>query len=161
MLGQLPSGYNKAVHGPYDPAVFYGKADIPLSQVKWDNVWSFFKVTFSTGQGLSASRLAAPQAVLQPYRLRKGHVQVRGGHIISDRDQNFTLITSEPTGAGTTSTCCPSTAAWPPSSRWLWAPPPSSISWTSTASPPTRTWSTTGNPGPSDHWPWWLLVWQM
>jgi len=34
MLGQLPSGYNKAVHGPYDPAVFYGKADIPLSQVK-------------------------------------------------------------------------------------------------------------------------------
>ena len=24
-LGQLPNGYNKAVHGPYDPAVFYGK----------------------------------------------------------------------------------------------------------------------------------------
>ena len=39
MLGQLPSGYNKAVHGPYDPAVFYGKADIPLSQVKWEIVW--------------------------------------------------------------------------------------------------------------------------
>jgi len=34
MLGQLPSGYSKAVHGPYDPAVFYGKPDIPLSQVK-------------------------------------------------------------------------------------------------------------------------------
>merc|ERR1712189_73264 len=34
MLGQLPSNYNRAVHGPYDPAVFYGKADIPLSQVK-------------------------------------------------------------------------------------------------------------------------------
>ena len=33
MLGQLPSGYSKAVHGPYDPAVFYGKPDIPLSQV--------------------------------------------------------------------------------------------------------------------------------
>ena len=33
MLGNLPSGYNKAVHGPYDPAVFYGKPDIPLSQV--------------------------------------------------------------------------------------------------------------------------------
>jgi len=33
-LGALPKGYDKAIHGPYDPAVFYGKADIPLSQVK-------------------------------------------------------------------------------------------------------------------------------
>ena len=33
-LGQLPPGYDKAVHGPYDPAVFYGKKDLPLSQVK-------------------------------------------------------------------------------------------------------------------------------
>ena len=33
MLGQLPSGYSKAVHGPYDPAVFYGKRDVPLGQV--------------------------------------------------------------------------------------------------------------------------------
>ena len=32
-LGALPKGYDKAIHGPYDPAVFYGKADIPLSQV--------------------------------------------------------------------------------------------------------------------------------
>ncbi len=24
----------QAVHGPYDPAVFYGKRDIPLSQVR-------------------------------------------------------------------------------------------------------------------------------
>jgi len=33
-LGELPKAYNKAIHGPYDPAVFYGKADVPLSQVK-------------------------------------------------------------------------------------------------------------------------------
>ncbi|XP_023328911.1 putative ATP synthase subunit f, mitochondrial [Eurytemora carolleeae] len=33
-LGQLPKEYNKAVHGPYDPAIFYGKKDTPLSQVK-------------------------------------------------------------------------------------------------------------------------------
>ena len=33
MLGQLPPGYNKAIHGPYDPAVYYGKPDLPLSQV--------------------------------------------------------------------------------------------------------------------------------
>jgi len=33
-LGELPKEYNKAVHGPYDPAIFYGKKDVPLSQVK-------------------------------------------------------------------------------------------------------------------------------
>ena len=32
-LGELPQAYNKAVHGPYDPAVFYGKRDVPLGQV--------------------------------------------------------------------------------------------------------------------------------
>ena len=32
-LGELPKEYNKAVHGPYDPAIFYGKKDTPLSQV--------------------------------------------------------------------------------------------------------------------------------
>jgi len=34
MIGNLPKEYNKAVHGPYDPAVFYGKKDLKLSQVK-------------------------------------------------------------------------------------------------------------------------------
>ena len=34
-LGQLPKEYNKAVHGPYDPAVFYGKKDVPLGQVEY------------------------------------------------------------------------------------------------------------------------------
>ena len=24
-MGTLPPAYNKAVHGPYDPAIFYGK----------------------------------------------------------------------------------------------------------------------------------------
>ena len=43
MLGNLPSGYNKAVHGPYDPAVFYGKADLPLSQVI---IWFIFIFIF-------------------------------------------------------------------------------------------------------------------
>ena len=32
-LGELPKEYNKAIHGPYDPAVFYGKKDTPLGQV--------------------------------------------------------------------------------------------------------------------------------
>ena len=26
-LGELPKEYNKAVHGPYDPAMFYGKSE--------------------------------------------------------------------------------------------------------------------------------------
>ena len=34
-LGELPKAYNKAVHGPYDPAVFYGKRDVPLGQVSF------------------------------------------------------------------------------------------------------------------------------
>ena len=37
-LGELPKEYNKAVHGPYDPAVFYGKKDVPLGQVKLQDV---------------------------------------------------------------------------------------------------------------------------
>jgi len=41
-LGQLPKAYNKAVHGPYDPAVFYGKKDVPLGQVKLQDVPSWF-----------------------------------------------------------------------------------------------------------------------
>mmetsp|Transcript_31457 Transcript_31457/g.51903 ORF Transcript_31457/g.51903 Transcript_31457/m.51903 type:complete len:126 (+) Transcript_31457:75-452(+) len=33
-LGQLPKEYNPKVHGPYDPAIYYGPRDTPLSQVK-------------------------------------------------------------------------------------------------------------------------------
>nr|SVE93393.1 EOG090X0JXG [Moina brachiata] len=32
--GEYPAEYNPKIHGPYDPARFYGKADAPLSQVK-------------------------------------------------------------------------------------------------------------------------------
>merc|ERR1711936_533124 len=33
-LGELPKEYNIKVHGPYDPAVYYGPKDTPLGQVK-------------------------------------------------------------------------------------------------------------------------------
>ncbi|XP_035228303.1 putative ATP synthase subunit f, mitochondrial [Stegodyphus dumicola] len=33
-FGRYPAGYNERVHGPYDPSVYYGKKDIPLSEVK-------------------------------------------------------------------------------------------------------------------------------
>lgn len=42
MVGELPKAYNKAVHGPYDPAIFYGKRDVPLGQVKLQDVPSWF-----------------------------------------------------------------------------------------------------------------------
>ena len=35
-LGELPAEYSKAVHGPYDPAIFYGKKDTPFGQVGLD-----------------------------------------------------------------------------------------------------------------------------
>ncbi|XP_046661017.1 putative ATP synthase subunit f, mitochondrial [Homalodisca vitripennis] len=33
-FGDYPADYNPKVHGPYDPARYYGKADTPLAQVK-------------------------------------------------------------------------------------------------------------------------------
>jgi F-type H+-transporting ATPase subunit f len=33
-LGELPKEYSSKVHGPYDPAIFYGKKDSPLAQTK-------------------------------------------------------------------------------------------------------------------------------
>ncbi|KAF7265242.1 ATP synthase, subunit F [Rhynchophorus ferrugineus] len=33
-FGDYPAEYNPSVHGPYDPARYYGKADTPLAQVK-------------------------------------------------------------------------------------------------------------------------------
>ncbi|XP_076050754.1 ATP synthase, subunit F [Oratosquilla oratoria] len=32
--GEYPAEYNPKVHGPYDPARFYGKADTALAEVK-------------------------------------------------------------------------------------------------------------------------------
>lgn len=33
-FGDYPAEYNPKVHGPYDPARWYGKPDTPFSQVK-------------------------------------------------------------------------------------------------------------------------------
>jgi len=41
-LGELPKEYNKAIHGPYDPAVFYGKKDVPLGEVKLQELPKWF-----------------------------------------------------------------------------------------------------------------------
>ncbi|GAB6025757.1 hypothetical protein CHUAL_011742 [Chamberlinius hualienensis] len=33
-IGDYPAEYNSKVHGPYDPARYYGKPDTPLGEVK-------------------------------------------------------------------------------------------------------------------------------
>lgn len=32
-LGQYPEGYDSKIHGPYDPARYYGKPDTPFGEV--------------------------------------------------------------------------------------------------------------------------------
>ncbi|XP_046740774.1 putative ATP synthase subunit f, mitochondrial isoform X1 [Diprion similis] len=33
-FGDYPAEYNRSIHGPYDPARYYGKPDTPFGQVK-------------------------------------------------------------------------------------------------------------------------------
>ncbi|XP_018566403.1 putative ATP synthase subunit f, mitochondrial [Anoplophora glabripennis] len=41
-FGDYPAEYNPKVHGPYDPARYYGKPDTPFSQVKLGELASWF-----------------------------------------------------------------------------------------------------------------------
>ncbi|CAH1793680.1 unnamed protein product [Owenia fusiformis] len=40
-VGRYPAGYNAKVHGPYNPAVNYGKPDAALSEVKLGQLGSW------------------------------------------------------------------------------------------------------------------------
>ncbi|XP_066140181.1 putative ATP synthase subunit f, mitochondrial [Euwallacea fornicatus] len=40
-IGEYPAEYNPKIHGPYDPARFYGKPDTPFGQVKLSEVGSW------------------------------------------------------------------------------------------------------------------------
>ncbi|KAK9500645.1 hypothetical protein O3M35_001873 [Rhynocoris fuscipes] len=51
-LGDYPIEYNPKVHGPYDPARYYGKPDTPFGEVKLGELGSWF-----------ARRNKSPQAV--------------------------------------------------------------------------------------------------
>jgi len=42
-IGEYPAGYNANVHGPYDPARYYGKVDTPLSQTKIGEILPWLK----------------------------------------------------------------------------------------------------------------------
>ncbi|KAI5724114.1 putative ATP synthase subunit f, mitochondrial [Diaphorina citri] len=41
-FGDYPAEYKPQVHGPYDPARYYGKPDTPLGQVKLGELGSWF-----------------------------------------------------------------------------------------------------------------------
>ncbi|XP_023223060.1 putative ATP synthase subunit f, mitochondrial [Centruroides sculpturatus] len=40
-FGDYPPEYNPKVHGPYDPARYYGKPDIPFGEVKLNEMGSW------------------------------------------------------------------------------------------------------------------------
>ncbi|XP_045476554.1 putative ATP synthase subunit f, mitochondrial [Harmonia axyridis] len=42
VFGDYPLEYDPKKHGPYDPARYYGKQDIPLAQVKLGELGSWF-----------------------------------------------------------------------------------------------------------------------
>ncbi|KAL1494143.1 hypothetical protein ABEB36_009788 [Hypothenemus hampei] len=52
-IGQYPPEYDPKIHGPYDPARFYGKPDTPFGQVKLNEVGSWL-----------ARRNKSPQAIV-------------------------------------------------------------------------------------------------
>lgn len=52
--GCYPEGYNRAVHGPYDPARYYGPKDLALSEVKLSELPAWI-----------ARREKSPQAFMQ------------------------------------------------------------------------------------------------
>ncbi|CAA9993095.1 unnamed protein product [Nesidiocoris tenuis] len=51
-IGDYPAEYNPRIHGPYDPARFYGKPDTPFGQVKLGDLGSWL-----------ARRNKSPQAI--------------------------------------------------------------------------------------------------
>ena len=57
-LGELPKEYNRKIHGPYDPAVYYGKKDTPLGETKVADLPKWFaRRSFTpTAAGRSVSR---------------------------------------------------------------------------------------------------------
>ncbi|EEC00200.1 putative ATP synthase subunit f, mitochondrial [Ixodes scapularis] len=51
-IGDYPAEYNPKVHGPYDPARYYGKPDTPFSELKLTEIGSWL-----------ARRKKSPQSV--------------------------------------------------------------------------------------------------
>ncbi|XP_063699002.1 putative ATP synthase subunit f, mitochondrial [Culicoides brevitarsis] len=54
-FGDYPAEYNPKVHGPYDPARYYGKPDTPFSQVKLGEVGAWFGRRNKSPQALAGA----------------------------------------------------------------------------------------------------------
>lgn len=52
--GCYPEGYNRAVHGPYNPAKYYGPPDLKLSEVKLADLGSWIARREKSPQAFTA-----------------------------------------------------------------------------------------------------------
>merc|ERR1712137_929344 len=78
--GEYPAGYNAKVHGPYDPARFYGKADTALADVKLAELPSWL---MRRQIGLSPAAGAVSRAF---WRWQHKYVQPKGWHCTISSD---------------------------------------------------------------------------
>merc|ERR1712154_155723 len=53
-LGEYPPEFNPRIHGPYHPGRYYGKADLPLSQVKLGELGGWLSRRSFTPQAITA-----------------------------------------------------------------------------------------------------------
>eukprot|EP00745_Piridium_sociabile_P037476 TRINITY_DN6813_c0_g1_i3.p1 TRINITY_DN6813_c0_g1~~TRINITY_DN6813_c0_g1_i3.p1 ORF type:complete len:108 (-),score=17.36 TRINITY_DN6813_c0_g1_i3:176-499(-) len=54
-LGEYPAEFNPRIHGPYHPGRFYGKADLPLGQVKLGEMGSWLSRRSYTPQAMAST----------------------------------------------------------------------------------------------------------
>ncbi|OQR75593.1 mitochondrial ATP synthase F chain-like [Tropilaelaps mercedesae] len=54
-IGDYPIEYNRKVHGPYDPARYYGKPDTPLSEVRISELGAWLNRRNKTPQAMVAA----------------------------------------------------------------------------------------------------------
>ncbi|KAJ8683528.1 hypothetical protein QAD02_019320 [Eretmocerus hayati] len=54
-FGDYPKEYNPAVHGPYDPARYYGPKDTPFGEVKIGELASWFSRRAKTPQAVAGA----------------------------------------------------------------------------------------------------------
>uniref|UniRef100_A0A0V0G6C6 Putative mitochondrial f1f0-atp synthase n=1 Tax=Triatoma dimidiata TaxID=72491 RepID=A0A0V0G6C6_TRIDM len=70
-FGDYPAEYNPKIHGPYDPARYYGKADIPFGQVKLGELREWLMRRNKTPNALIAAISRAHWRWLHKYVLPK------------------------------------------------------------------------------------------
>merc|ERR1712121_409877 len=56
-LGEYPPEFNPKIHGPYHPGRYYGKADVPLGQVKLGELGSWFSRRSYSPQAMLAATM--------------------------------------------------------------------------------------------------------